>query len=282
MEVTRQFISPIFLTASLAGIALAGGVSLPWLAFIAWAAASRTWSHQPGWTDYQLLILIGCMSIYLQARSMREGDIRVAWIVAALMAPGLLFAFPGAPNILASALLIVGIMAMRDIPLVGMLCLVGVVATDCRGAIVAGLIIGLCWTIYRGRWAWAWLPAAVAVAASWGAVSGHLFDAPARWAHYRLFINRFEVAPWTGGGLFGMFPTWAHNDFLQAQSDLGLVGLGLFVVLIVAGIWKLPRRTPWAHMAVAAVIIHSTVSFPLQVPGTAALFWMAMGTREDA
>jgi O-antigen ligase len=76
-----------------------------------------------------------------------------------------------------------------------------------------------------------------------------------------------------------------HNDFLRFAGELGLVGLGLFLwILIAAGrrIWPMLRRTGDARLAglvagLVAFLITSLASNPLMVREVSYLFWIALG-----
>jgi len=76
----------------------------------------------------------------------------------------------------------------------------------------------------------------------------------------------------------------AHNDYLEIASDTGLIGLGLMGVFVLLALIQAlkaqaSRRDPLARgmafaalMAIAALLIHSTVDFNLQIPANAATF----------
>jgi O-antigen ligase len=76
-----------------------------------------------------------------------------------------------------------------------------------------------------------------------------------------------------------------HNDFLRFGAELGLVGLGLFLwILIGAGrrIREALRRTPDAQLAgvaagLGAFLVTSLVSNPLMVREVSYVFWIALG-----
>ncbi len=98
----------------------------------------------------------------------------------------------------------------------------------------------------------------------------------------------------TGGGSFynsyiryrtllpGFFDH-AHHDYLELAGDFGLVGLGLLGALVISTFWvsalnlarrrsSLPRGVSFGvMMALAAIAIHSTVDFNLQIPANALL-----------
>jgi O-antigen ligase len=98
----------------------------------------------------------------------------------------------------------------------------------------------------------------------------------------------------TGGGSFyntyiryrtllpGFFDH-AHHDYLELAGDFGLIGLGLLGALVISTFWvsalnlarrrsSLPRGISFGvMMALAAIAIHSTVDFNLQIPANALL-----------
>ncbi|MBY0463988.1 MAG: O-antigen ligase family protein [Burkholderiales bacterium] len=98
----------------------------------------------------------------------------------------------------------------------------------------------------------------------------------------------------TGGGSFynsyiryrtllpGFFDH-AHHDYLELAGDFGLIGLGLLGALVISTFWvsalnlarrrsSLPRGISFGvMMALAAIAIHSTVDFNLQIPSNALL-----------
>jgi O-antigen ligase len=76
-----------------------------------------------------------------------------------------------------------------------------------------------------------------------------------------------------------------HNDFLRVGAELGLVGLGLFLWIMVAAgkrIYTALRRSPDVRLAgvaggLVAFIITSMVSDPLMVREVSYAFWIALG-----
>ncbi|RLA11945.1 MAG: O-antigen ligase family protein, partial [Gammaproteobacteria bacterium] len=132
--------------------------------------------------------------------------------------------------------------------------------------------------------------------------------------------NRDEVADdtltywsdyrWFGSGLGTYYTTYpryrseavngfynhAHNDYLEMLAEVGLVGVALLGLLIIATIWivfsvLLKRRDPWcrafafsALMSICAISLHATVDYNLQIPANSiyfmvvlALAWVAFG-----
>jgi uncharacterized membrane protein len=76
-----------------------------------------------------------------------------------------------------------------------------------------------------------------------------------------------------------------HNDFLRFGGELGLVGLGLFLwILIAAGkrVWEALRTTHDAQLGglaggLVAFLVTSLVSNPLMVREVSYVFWIALG-----
>ncbi len=74
----------------------------------------------------------------------------------------------------------------------------------------------------------------------------------------------------------------AHNDYLEFLLEFGLL-IGIVIILSFAyWFWRLfPRGSmtirAGAIGSIAAIAVHSTVDFNLQVPGSAVFFWVAVG-----
>jgi hypothetical protein len=76
-----------------------------------------------------------------------------------------------------------------------------------------------------------------------------------------------------------------HNDFLRFGAELGLVGLGLFLWILVAAsrqIWQALRRTADPRLAglvagLVAFLITSLISNPLMLREVSYVFWIALG-----
>lgn len=123
--------------------------------------------------------------------------------------------------------------------------------------------------------------------------------------HYALFLER----PLTGHGLNTYHElsalvigpdTWralaspgsVHNIFVQALEETGLVGLGLWVLmlapLLVRALTRIARGkggVEWAAAAVAMstlLLLHGAVDFALQVPAIAAFYAFMLGSSVGA
>ena len=76
-----------------------------------------------------------------------------------------------------------------------------------------------------------------------------------------------------------------HNDFLRFGAELGLVGLGLFLwILVAAGrrIWKALQEIRDVRLGglaggLVAFLVTSLVSNPLMVREVSYVFWIALG-----
>lgn len=84
------------------------------------------------------------------------------------------------------------------------------------------------------------------------------------------------------------FATKAHNEYLQLWAEMGIVGLGIFIWLIISyfscGL-KILRKIKDEYRqgiiiglmgAVVAVLVDSIFGFPLHLPATVVLFWLAL------
>ena len=84
------------------------------------------------------------------------------------------------------------------------------------------------------------------------------------------------------------FATKAHNEYLQLWAEMGIVGLGIFIWLIISyfsyGLRFIKRvkdgyrkRVLIGLMgAVVAVLVDAIFGFPLHLPATIVLFWLAL------
>ncbi|NKB66168.1 MAG: hypothetical protein GKR89_03825 [Candidatus Latescibacteria bacterium] len=75
---------------------------------------------------------------------------------------------------------------------------------------------------------------------------------------------------------------FAHNDLAHIWAESGLLGLlgfvGLVGIVLYRGVSAGRRFEIWAGMGlVAAVLIHGLVSYPLHLPLSGAVFWLALG-----
>jgi len=85
------------------------------------------------------------------------------------------------------------------------------------------------------------------------------------------------------------FSDKAHNEYLQLWAELGIIGLAIFLWLIIAyfnyGISNLKRERNEQKQgvmiglmgAVVAVLVDGLFGFPLHLPATIVLFWLAIG-----
>lgn len=74
----------------------------------------------------------------------------------------------------------------------------------------------------------------------------------------------------------------AHSEYLQLAFEFGLVGIALLLPVAIYWFKKCRPETlgsleRGALAGVIAILIHITADFDLQVPGTAILFWIALG-----
>ena len=85
------------------------------------------------------------------------------------------------------------------------------------------------------------------------------------------------------------FADKAHNEYLQLWAEIGIVGLGIFIWLIISyfsyGL-KILRRIKDGYRqgviiglmgAMMAVLVDGIFGFPLHLPATIVLFWLALG-----
>jgi len=126
-----------------------------------------------------------------------------------------------------------------------------------------------------------WRPASSANGRRSAPGRGSFADAAAR--HIPACLPRGEDRP----VLLGRY---AHNDYLQALAERGLLGLGALLAAIglharsAAARWRHPAvRTQakaqllWALPALAALLTHALVHYPLQAPTTFFHFWFLLG-----
>ncbi len=85
------------------------------------------------------------------------------------------------------------------------------------------------------------------------------------------------------------FADKAHNEYLQLWAELGIIGLGIFIWLIISyfrfGL-KILRKIKDEYRqgiliglmgAIMAVLVDGIFGFPLHLPATIVLFWLALG-----
>jgi O-antigen ligase/Tfp pilus assembly protein PilF len=84
------------------------------------------------------------------------------------------------------------------------------------------------------------------------------------------------------------FADKAHNEYLQLWAEMGIVGLGIFIWLIISYLnfgLKILRKIKDEYKqgmiiglmgAVVAVLVDSIFGFPLHLPATVVLFWLAL------
>jgi len=85
------------------------------------------------------------------------------------------------------------------------------------------------------------------------------------------------------------FADKAHNEYLQLWAELGIIGLIIFIWLIISYfrfVLKILRKTKDEYKqgiiiglmgAIVAVLVDGTFGFPLHLPATIVLFWLALG-----
>jgi len=85
-----------------------------------------------------------------------------------------------------------------------------------------------------------------------------------------------------------VFATKTHNEYLQLCAELGIVGLGIFIWLIISYFYyglRFIKRVKSRYRqgiiiglmgAVVAVLIDAIFGFPLHLPATIVLFWLAL------
>lgn len=78
---------------------------------------------------------------------------------------------------------------------------------------------------------------------------------------------------------------YAHNEYLHLWAESGLLGLGAFVALVgligwrtLSMAWRDGLPYLWAGLGiVAAMLVHSLVSYPLRLPLNGLIFWLTLG-----
>jgi len=84
------------------------------------------------------------------------------------------------------------------------------------------------------------------------------------------------------------FMNATHNDYLQYAEEMGLFGIGSFILLLVLFFKKnlnLIKNLPDKYLqvltigflvSISAIAIHGLVDFNLQIPANALLFWIIL------
>ena len=78
---------------------------------------------------------------------------------------------------------------------------------------------------------------------------------------------------------------YAHNEYLHLWAESGLLGLSAFLALVgwvgwgtLQMAWRDGVPYAWAGLGmVAAMLVHSLVSYPLRLPLNGMIFWLTMG-----
>ncbi len=82
---------------------------------------------------------------------------------------------------------------------------------------------------------------------------------------------------------------YAHNEFLQAFTDTGIIGFASFLFLLLTLLWMgyyefqlwKDRHSLWLYLGcyggILAVLISALFGFPLHVPASAMQFWVLLG-----
>ncbi|MCK9635370.1 MAG: O-antigen ligase family protein, partial [Methylobacter tundripaludum] len=101
--------------------------------------------------------------------------------------------------------------------------------------------------------------------------------------NFGYYFEAHKVPPFLDGRTF-----FVHNDYLQFALEIGLLGLGLFLLLIVALYGQLfkfrrqamtERRLPLilAASGVTSMLVHALVDYPLYIPVLLAVFGAYLG-----
>jgi O-antigen ligase len=110
---------------------------------------------------------------------------------------------------------------------------------------------------------------------------------------YKYNTLRYQAEFFSQGDNRSLYPHGfaqeAHNEYLQLWAELGIIGLGIFLWLIIAYFTyslkalkgsndKFKQAIMIGLMgAVVAVLLDSIFSFPLHLPATIVLFWLVFG-----
>ena len=60
-------------------------------------------------------------------------------------------------------------------------------------------------------------------------------------------------------------PTYAFNEYLQIGSELGLVGLALFAIIIISAFWKFIKKPNPFHYGLIAILVFAFTSYPFHI-----------------
>jgi O-antigen ligase len=110
---------------------------------------------------------------------------------------------------------------------------------------------------------------------------------------YKYNTLRYQAEFFTQGENRSLYPHGfadkAHNEYLQLWAELGIIGLGIFIWLIISyfkfGLEILRKIKDEYRQgiiiglmgAVVAVLVDGIFGFPLHLPATIVLFWLALG-----
>ncbi|MHB1419246.1 MAG: O-antigen ligase family protein [Bacillota bacterium] len=121
-----------------------------------------------------------------------------------------------------------------------------------------------------------------------------------RWSYWRVAGRMIQANPWSGIGLgsyqSAYFVYWdgdneyskyTHNQYLQTGAELGIPGMTLFILFLVAFMINRWRARPGGEMtgmylgswsAALAFLLHLVVDFTWHMPAVTITFWGLMGT----
>jgi len=128
-------------------------------------------------------------------------------------------------------------------------------------------------------------------AALWKQASGIIRDYPAVGTGLGTFGVAFRRYQTT---LLDLFVDHAHNDYLEATTDTGILGAALLFIPIIGLLFKMilayvEARNPYRRSVLlaciggsAALLIHSVADFNLRIPANALLFAVVLGIGSKA
>lgn len=209
------------------------------------------------------------------------------------------------PNIVteSAVLVMVACLATRQWG-ASLLCLPAVVLTHSRGALLALGVTGMYWAWRRGAGTFVSAAAGVFLFVFLLALSNQrdesgfranlAFNPKSVYDRINIWEDTARQLTWLGHGIGSfrvVFPSapyktqdlvkgrtdHAHNDYLELAFDLGVVGLGLFVVLM--GFAFMAPEAPEApeKMILLAFCVMGLVGFPVWMPVTGMLGALALG-----